>query len=156
MNCHWPEKKLTKVLLDLSTALTLGRGSSSEEPTPPSQGHHSGNISRLVTEEAMINSPWVGLKIYIRNKHLRRLRHFAPGRALVFVHGATYPASPSFDLELEVDRPGWITWRGFDVYMLDLPAMADDAIVAIDTPDAAEPMESTANSSTMPPPSIGC
>jgi hypothetical protein len=73
----------------------------------------------------MIDSPWVGLKIYIRNKHLRRLRHFAPGRTLVFVHGATYPASTSFDLELEVDCPGWSTWRGFDVYMLDLPAMAD-------------------------------
>jgi pimeloyl-ACP methyl ester carboxylesterase len=77
---------------------------------------------KLVTEEAMVPSPQAGLEIYVRNKHPAGMKHFSPDRTLVFVHGATYPASTAFDLEL-----GGLSWmdfiaeHGFDVYLLDLP-----------------------------------
>jgi hypothetical protein len=90
-----------------------------------------------------------GLRIYFRNKHLRRLRHFPPGPILVFVHGATYPASRSVDLELG-GSPGWISARSAGYGRSTRPVAMDRP------PDAAEPMESTADSATMPPPSIGC
>jgi pimeloyl-ACP methyl ester carboxylesterase len=58
----------------------------------------------------------------MRNKHLEGVSQFGPGRTLLFVHGATYPASTTFDMPL-----GGKSWmdvlaeRGFDVYLLDLP-----------------------------------
>ena len=102
---------------------------------------------RLVTEEAMVASPQPGLKIYVRNKHPAGLSHFSPDRTLVFVHGATYPASTAFDLEL-----GGLSWmdyiarRGFDVYLLDLPGYGHSTRPpAMDRPaDAGQPIETTA------------
>jgi pimeloyl-ACP methyl ester carboxylesterase len=115
----------------------------------PHHPHYAARHSvRLVTEEAIVNSPRAGLKIYVRNKHPQRLRRFRPERTLVFVHGATYPASTSFDLEL-----GGLSWmdaiarRGFDVYLLDLPGYgASTRPPAMDqSADAAEPIENTAD-----------
>ena len=48
----------------------------------------------------MIPSPSPGLKIFVRNKHPVGMTRFTPERTVVFVHGATYPASTAFDLEL--------------------------------------------------------
>ena len=102
----------------------------------------------LVTEEAMINSPRSGLKIYVRNKRLAALYRFSAERTLVFVHGATYPASTAFDLEL-----GGMSWmdymarRGFDVYLLDLPGYGHSTRpAAMDQPaEAGQPVETTAD-----------
>ena len=54
---------------------------------------------QLTTEEAMVDSPQAGLKIYVRNKHPADMSAFTPEHTLLFVHGATYPASAAFDLE---------------------------------------------------------
>jgi pimeloyl-ACP methyl ester carboxylesterase len=104
--------------------------------------------TQLVTEEAMVDSPQAGLKIYVRNKHPADMTSFSPERTLVFVHGATYPASTAFDLEL-----GGLSWmdyiarRGFDVYLMDLPGYgASTRPAAMDKPaDAGEPFETTAD-----------
>jgi pimeloyl-ACP methyl ester carboxylesterase len=46
---------------------------------------------------------------------------FRPGRTVLFVHGATYPADCSFDLKLDgTSWMGYIAARGYDVYLLDL------------------------------------
>ena len=102
---------------------------------------------KLVTEEAMIASPQPGLKIYVRNKHPAGMTRFRPDRTLVFVHGATYPASTAFDLEL-----GGLSWmdyiarRGFDVYLLDLPGYGRSTRPpAMDrAPGEGQPVETTA------------
>ena len=52
---------------------------------------------RLVAEEAMVPSGDAGIDIFVRNKHLAEMTGGSPGRTLIFVHGATYPASTSFD-----------------------------------------------------------
>lgn len=103
---------------------------------------------QLATEEAMVDSPQAGLKIYVRNKHPADMSSFTPERTLLFVHGATYPASTAFDLEL-----GGMSWmdaiarRGFDVYLMDLPGYgASTRPAAMDQPaEAGEPIETTAD-----------
>lgn len=95
----------------------------------------------------MIPSPSPGLKIYVRNKHPVGMTRFTPERTVVFVHGATYPASTAFDLEL-----GGLSWmdyiarRGFDVYLLDLPGYGRSTRpAAMDQPaQANQPIETTA------------
>src|SRR5271157_2838312 len=78
--------------------------------------------AQLTTEEAMVDSPQAGLKIYVRNKHPADMSAFAPERTLLFVHGATYPAETAFDLELGgMSWMDYIARRGFDVYLMDLP-----------------------------------
>ena len=102
----------------------------------------------LVTEEAMIASPQVGLKIYVRNKHPAGMTRFSPERTLVFVHGATYPASAAFDLELGgMSWMDYIARRGFDVYLLDLPGYGRSTRpAAMDRPAAeGQPVETTAD-----------
>lgn len=76
----------------------------------------------IAVSEHMVPAPQKGLEIYVRNKHLAGVSTFGPAKTLVFVHGATYPASTAFDLPL-----GGFSWmdylarHGYDVYLLDLP-----------------------------------
>ena len=75
----------------------------------------------IVTEEMMVPASEAGIEIYVRNKRPAAMSAFRPERTVVFVHGATNPASTGFDLVL-----GGLSWmeyiaaRGYDVYLLDL------------------------------------
>jgi len=69
----------------------------------------------------MVPSYDAGIEIFVRNKRPANMTVFNPGRTVLFVHGATYPASAAFDLPL--DGMSWMDYiasRGFDVYLLDL------------------------------------
>lgn len=77
---------------------------------------------RLQTEEFRL--PWSepGVEIYVRNKHTAGQDRFAGDRILLFVHGATYPASTAFDLPLGgMSAMDYFAGQGFDVYLVDLP-----------------------------------
>jgi hypothetical protein len=50
--------------------------------------------------------PHMALAVYVRNKRPANQAHFDAVHTLVFVHGATYPASTAFDLEL--NRMSWM------------------------------------------------
>lgn len=75
----------------------------------------------LSTEEYMLPTGHAGIEVFVRNKRPEEMTAFRPGRTLLFVHGATYPAHTTFDLPL-----GGLSWmdyvasRGFDVWSLDL------------------------------------
>lgn len=103
--------------------------------------------TKLVTEEMMVPARDQGIDIYVRNKRPEGVDSFGPDRTVLFVHGATYPASTAFDLKL--DGKSWmdaIAERGFDVYLMDLrgygrstrpaemaqPPEANDPIVTTD------------------------
>src|SRR5512134_523579 len=76
---------------------------------------------RLVTEDMMVKSPDPGIELYVRNKRPEGMTSFRPERTVLYVHGATYPASTAFDLRL--DGLSWMEYiaaRGYDVYLLDL------------------------------------
>ena len=101
----------------------------------------------LAMEEAMVDSPQPGQKIYVRNKHMEGMTAFTPERTVIFVHGATYPASTAFDLELGgLSWMDYIAQRGFDVYLLDLPGYGRSTRPAsMDGPgDQGQPVETTA------------
>ncbi len=75
----------------------------------------------LVTEEFMIPSGDAGIELFIRNKRPSAMTGFSPSRTVLFVHGATYPASTAFDLPL--GGQSWMDYiaaRGFDVWLVDL------------------------------------
>lgn len=77
--------------------------------------------TQLVSEDLMVKSPDAGIEIFVRNKRPANMSSFRPERTLVYVHGATYPASTAFDLKLDgVSWMEYIASRGYDVYLLDL------------------------------------
>jgi pimeloyl-ACP methyl ester carboxylesterase len=76
---------------------------------------------RIVMEEMMVPSSTPGIEMYVRNKRPADMAAFRPERTVLFVHGATYPASTLFDLPL--DGLSWMEYiaaRGFDVYLMDI------------------------------------
>ena len=77
--------------------------------------------TRLVSEDIMVKSPDAGIEIFVRNKRPADMTAFRPERTVVYVHGATYPASTAFDLKLDgLSWMDYIAARGYDVYLLDL------------------------------------
>lgn len=75
---------------------------------------------KVVMEEMTVPSE-PGIEIYVRNKRPADMSAFRPERTLLFVHGATYPAHTSFDLQLDgLSWMDYIAARGYDVYLLDL------------------------------------
>src|SRR5215469_6384151 len=77
--------------------------------------------TRIVTEEMMVKSPDPGIEIYVRNKRPADMTTFRPERTVLYVHGATYPASTAFDLQLGgMSWMDYIAARGYDVYLLDI------------------------------------
>jgi pimeloyl-ACP methyl ester carboxylesterase len=92
---------------------SIGRDAPAKEPDIRSQ------ISALATEEFMVASDTPGIQLYVRNKHSPQ--SVAKARVLLYVHGATYPASTAFDLAL--DGMSWMDYiaaHGWDVYLMDL------------------------------------
>lgn len=76
---------------------------------------------RIVTEEFMVPTGDAGIELFLRNKRSEAQTAFTPGRTLLMVHGATYPASTAFDLPLGgLSWMDYIAGRGFDVWILDL------------------------------------
>ncbi len=74
----------------------------------------------LVTEHITIASDTPGIQLYIRNKRPQELAVSAD-RILLYVHGATYPATTAFDLQLDgLSWMDYIAAHGWDVYLLDL------------------------------------
>src|ERR1700720_4756811 len=60
---------------------------------------------KLATDEMMVKSSDADIEIYARNKRPTDMPSFRPERTLLYVHGATYPASTAFDLPLGGQGP---------------------------------------------------
>jgi pimeloyl-ACP methyl ester carboxylesterase len=72
-------------------------------------------------EEFMIPSGDAGIELFVRNKHPKDMKKFPEAKILLFVHGSTYPAETSFDLQLDgVSWMEYIAQRGYDVYLVDV------------------------------------
>jgi pimeloyl-ACP methyl ester carboxylesterase len=77
--------------------------------------------TQLISEDIMVKSPDAGIELFVRNKRPANMTAFRPERTLLYVHGATYPASTAFDLKL--DGLSWMEYiasRGYDVYLVDV------------------------------------
>jgi pimeloyl-ACP methyl ester carboxylesterase len=61
------------------------------------------------------------IRLYVRNKHPERMTSVKGDKVLLYVHGATYPSSTSFDLQLNgMSWMDYIARHGYDVYLVDL------------------------------------
>lgn len=75
----------------------------------------------VAMDEMLIPGGDPGIQLYLRNKRPEAATPARPDRTILCVHGATYPASTTFDLAV-----GGVSWmdymagRGFDVWCLDL------------------------------------
>jgi pimeloyl-ACP methyl ester carboxylesterase len=77
--------------------------------------------AKIVMEEFMVPASDPGISLYVRNKHPEGVSKFAPGKILLYVHGATYPAETAFDLQLNgLSWMDYIARRGYDVYLVDV------------------------------------
>jgi pimeloyl-ACP methyl ester carboxylesterase len=75
----------------------------------------------IVTESYHVPAGDAGVEIFVRNKRPQTMTTFPPERIVLFVHGATYPAETSFDLQLDgLSWMDYIAQRGYDVYLMDV------------------------------------
>ncbi len=109
-------KTFVRIILGaLAIAIAAPMASHAATPDDASTG-----AAALITEDTLIASDTPGIQLFIRNK---RPRDKAPSvdKILLYVHGATYPASTAFDLQLDgLSWMDYIAARGWDVYLVDL------------------------------------
>ena len=75
----------------------------------------------IAFDEVLIPGAQPDTQVYLRNKRPEGAGAPRPDRTILCVHGATYPASTSFDLALAgVSWMDYMAGRGFDVWSLDL------------------------------------
>src|SRR5271169_6559160 len=86
---------------------------------PPGAG--ATNAPGIETEEFMVPAADAGIRLYVRNKHVRGANRFTGDKILLYVHGATYPSETAFDLPLNgMSWMEYIARRGYDVYLVDV------------------------------------
>ncbi|MDE0941135.1 MAG: alpha/beta hydrolase [Alphaproteobacteria bacterium] len=106
-------------------------------------------VPDLIVTDHRVESSQAGLSVFVRNKHLADRDAFTTAETVLFVHGATYPSTITFDYA--IDGVSWMdimARAGFDVWCVDLlgygnsdrPAEmsvpADDNPPVVDTDDA--------------------
>jgi pimeloyl-ACP methyl ester carboxylesterase len=102
----------------------------------------------IAAEDIIVPSGDPGIDIYVRNKHPANMTIFASNRTLLYVHGATYPSSTMFDLELSgTSFMDQLAEDGFDVYAMDLPGYGKSSRPSqmSQPPEANPPLETTAD-----------
>ena len=75
----------------------------------------------IIKTDYRIDSVTTGYQILLRNKHVTDGEHELPGNAVLFVHGATYGSTHTFDYE--IDGESWMdkmAGQGFDAWCIDL------------------------------------
>jgi pimeloyl-ACP methyl ester carboxylesterase len=61
-----------------------------------------------------------GIRLFVRMKMAQGNTKFTDDNIVVFLHGATYPCTPDFDLQYkDYSWADWMANRGYVVYMLD-------------------------------------
>ena len=111
---------LKSVIRNFLLAITIAIATPMIPDAAAHEDEFRATLPALVTEDFYIPSDTPGIELFIRNKHPRQLA-VSPGRVLLYVHGATYPASTAFDLQL--DGMSWMDYiaaHGWDVYLVDL------------------------------------
>ncbi|MFQ5936060.1 MAG: alpha/beta hydrolase, partial [Acidiferrobacterales bacterium] len=76
--------------------------------------------AKIVQNDYKIDSVDPGIKLFVREKYLEGTTTFTKDNIVVFVHGATFPSTPDFDLQYEdYSWADWMVKRGYLVYLFD-------------------------------------
>jgi pimeloyl-ACP methyl ester carboxylesterase len=74
----------------------------------------------IVKEDYHIDAVDPGIKLFVRTKMSDTQRQFTDDNIVLFVHGATFPSTPDFDLQYkDYSWADWMVNRGYVVYMFD-------------------------------------
>jgi len=75
---------------------------------------------RIVKQDYRIDSADPGIKLLVRSKMAEGTRTFTNDSIVLFVHGATFPSTPDFDLSYaDYSWADWMVRHGYVVYMFD-------------------------------------
>ena len=77
---------------------------------------HAGTIKL----DTMIDAADPGIQLFVRSKMTEGQTRFTEDNVVLFVHGATYPSTPDFDLSYkDYSWADWMVEKGYVVYMFD-------------------------------------
>ena len=75
---------------------------------------------KIVQQDYQIDALDPGIKLFVRMKMAEGNTHFANDNIVIFVHGATFPSTPDFDLQYkDYSWADWMARQGYVVYMFD-------------------------------------
>jgi pimeloyl-ACP methyl ester carboxylesterase len=98
-----------------------GGGNAGNNAGPQAAQARPAAVAGVATEEFTIAAKDDGIQLVIRNKHPTEYYYGKPDHTVLFIHGASFPGTATFDLAL--DGTSWMDWmakRGYDVYTLDI------------------------------------
>jgi pimeloyl-ACP methyl ester carboxylesterase len=76
--------------------------------------------ARTLRQDVMIEGSDPGVKLFVRSKIAEGQPRFTDDNIVLFVHGATYPSTPDFDLQYkDYSWADWMVNKGYVVYMFD-------------------------------------
>lgn len=77
--------------------------------------------SGIISTNHYVNSSAAGIQIYVRNKRPASMTVFSSTKTMIMVHGATYPATTAFDLQLNnISVMDFFASHGYDVWSVDI------------------------------------
>jgi pimeloyl-ACP methyl ester carboxylesterase len=75
---------------------------------------------KVITRNYQIDAVDPGIKLFVRMKMTEGNTRFANDNVVLFVHGATFPSTPDFDLDYkDYSWADWMVRQGYVVYMFD-------------------------------------
>ena len=73
-----------------------------------------------ISQDTMIDAVDPGIRLFVRSKMAQGQTRFNDDNVVLFVHGATYPSTPDFDLAYkDYSWADWMVEKGYVVYMFD-------------------------------------
>jgi len=74
----------------------------------------------IVKQDYFIDAVDPGIKLFVRSKMADNQKQFTDDNIVLFVHGATFPSTPDFDLQYkDYSWADWMVNKGYVVYMFD-------------------------------------
>ncbi len=75
---------------------------------------------KIVKQDYHIDAVDPGIKLFVRAKMADGMTRFTDDNIVLFIHGATFPSTPDFDLSYkDYSWADWMIERGYAVYMFD-------------------------------------
>src|SRR5262249_43297078 len=76
--------------------------------------------SRIVQNDTLIDSVDPGVRLFVRSKMASGQQKFTDDNIVLFIHGATFPSTPDFDLQFkDYSWADFMVNHGYVVYMFD-------------------------------------
>ena len=76
--------------------------------------------AQIITHDTYIDAVDPGIRLFVRNKQADPAIRATNDNVVLFIHGATFPSTPDFDLQYQdYSWADWMVQHGYIVYMFD-------------------------------------